>query len=178
MSRTITVTVIAITAIMVLAVTRSKSCTSKTGIVFNVNDNTDCTVTKLADVNDRIKRVASSLRGTQTGAKIAMRWNGRIDELDTDMGTSTAAVTTGKRSIRVCIQPDVPLDALVFVALHELAHVACDEIGHTPRFWDEFRYILDEATRIGAYSGHDPHAVICGRTVGRVPPRNARNMNR
>jgi hypothetical protein len=175
MSRTITVSVIAITAIAVLAVTRSKSCTSKTGIVFNVNHNTDCTMTKLADVNDRIKRVASSLRGTQTGAKIAMRWNGRIDELDMDMGIDTAAVTTGKRSIRVCIQPDAPLDALVFVALHELAHVACDEIGHTPRFWDEFRYILDEATRIGAYSGHDPHAVVCGRTVGRVPPRN---MNR
>ena len=174
MSRTITLSVIAITAIAALAVTRSKSCTSKTGIVFNVNGNTDCTVTKLADVNDRIKRVASSLRGTQTGAKIAMRWNGRIDELD-DMGADTAAVTTGKRSIRVCIQPDAPLDALVFVALHELAHVACDDIGHTPRFWDEFRYILDEATRIGAYSGHDPHAVVCGRTVGRVPPRN---MNR
>ena len=168
MSRTITLSAIAITAIAVLAATRTKSCTSKTGIVFNVNDQTDCTVTKLADVNDRIKRVASSLRGTQTGAKIAMRWNRRIDELDNTVA-DTAAVTTGKRSVRVCIQPGASLDALVFVALHELAHIACDEIGHTPRFWDEFRYILDEATRIGAYSGHDPRAVVCGRIVGRAP---------
>jgi len=177
MSRTIALSLIAIAAITALAVTRSKTCTSKTGIEFNVNETTNCMTTKLAEVNDRIKRVASSLRGTQTGAKVAMRWNGRIDELD-DAVVDAAALTTGKRSIRVCIQPGASLDALVFVALHELAHIACDEIGHTARFWDEFRYIIDEATRIGAYSAHDPRAVVCGRTVGRAPPRNMRNMNR
>ena len=169
MSRTITLSVIAIAAIAALAVTRSKTCTSKTGIVFNVNETTTCNGTKLAEVNDRIKRVASSLRGTQTGAKLAMRWDGRIDELDNAV-VDTAAVTSGKRTIHVCIQPDAPIEALVFVALHELAHIACDEIGHTVRFWDEFRYILDEATRIGAYSGHDPRAIVCGRTVGSQPP--------
>ena len=169
MSRTIALSVIAIAAITILATTRSKTCTSKTGIVFNVNETTTCNGTKLAEVNDRIKRVASSLRGTQSGAKLAMRWNGRIDELD-DAVVDTAAITTGKRSICVCIQPDAPIEALVFVALHELAHIACDEIGHTARFWDEFRYILDEATRIGVYSGHDSRAIVCGRTVGPQPP--------
>ena len=168
MSR-ITLSLIAIAAITILAATRSKTCTSKTGIEFNVNETTNCMTTKLAEVNDRIKRVASSLRGTQSGAKLAMRWTGRIDELD-DAVVDTAALTTGKRSIHVCVQPDAPLEALVFVALHELAHIACDEIGHTTRFWDEFRYILDEATRIGAYSGHDPRAIVCGRTVGPQPP--------
>ena len=172
MSRTIAITAIAIAALLALAATRSKTCRSKTGIAFNVSGKTDCVMTKIAEVNDRVSRVASSLRGTQTGAKIVMRWNGRIDELDAAV-SDAAALTTGKRSIQICTKPDASVDALVFVALHELAHIACDEIGHTRKFWAEFRYILDEATRIGAYSGHDPNAIVCGHVLGRVPPRSS-----
>ena len=172
MTKSFILPAVAIATLAALALTRSKTCRSNSGISFNVNADTVCASSKLAIVNDRVTRVATSLRGTQTGAKIAMRWNGRIDELARD-DAGPAAVTTGKRSIRVCTQPDASVDALVFVALHELAHIACDEIGHTQKFWAEFRYILDEATRTGAYSGHDPRAVVCGHPLGRAPPRSS-----
>jgi predicted metal-dependent hydrolase len=34
---------------------------------------------------------------------------------------------------------------LIFVAIHELAHVLCDEIGHTKKFEDIFHKLLQEA---------------------------------
>lgn len=46
-------------------------------------------------------------------------------------------------------------NTMTFVALHELAHVASEEIGHTPEFWDNFRWILEEAVNIGVYVKQD-----------------------
>lgn len=36
-------------------------------------------------------------------------------------------------------------DVLLFVVLHELTHVGCDEIGHPPAFWEWFRFLLRKA---------------------------------
>ena len=40
---------------------------------------------------------------------------------------------------------------LIYVTLHELAHVRCDEIGHTEKFHRIFKEILDEAANKGVY---------------------------
>ena len=45
----------------------------------------------------------------------------------------------------------IDLNTLTFVALHELSHVATKEIGHTPKFWQNFKFLLDEAVDIGIY---------------------------
>jgi hypothetical protein len=42
-------------------------------------------------------------------------------------------------------------NTLTYVLLHELGHLATDEIGHVPAFWANFRYILDVAEREGIY---------------------------
>ena len=47
------------------------------------------------------------------------------------------------------------LNTMMFVALHELAHVASTEIGHTEAFWDNFRWLLEEAIQIGIYKEQD-----------------------
>lgn len=47
------------------------------------------------------------------------------------------------------------LNTMMFVALHELAHVATSEVGHTPVFWDNFRWLLEEAIQIGVYREQD-----------------------
>lgn len=47
------------------------------------------------------------------------------------------------------------LNTMMFVALHELAHIASSEVGHTPQFWDNFRWILEEAIQIGVYREQD-----------------------
>ena len=46
-------------------------------------------------------------------------------------------------------------NTLTFVALHELAHVATESIGHTEEFWDNFKFLLIEAKKIGLYDPVD-----------------------
>jgi len=46
-------------------------------------------------------------------------------------------------------------NTLTFVALHELAHVATESIGHTEEFWDNFKFLLIEAKKIGVYDPVD-----------------------
>lgn len=45
----------------------------------------------------------------------------------------------------------VNINTMMFVCLHELAHVCNETIGHDAAFWDTFRWILEESINIGIY---------------------------
>jgi predicted metal-dependent hydrolase len=40
---------------------------------------------------------------------------------------------------------------LLFVTIHELAHIMSDSIGHTKEFWDHMRFLLEEAEKLSLY---------------------------
>jgi len=40
---------------------------------------------------------------------------------------------------------------LMYVTLHELAHIFCDEVGHTPAYHKIFERLLHIANEIGIY---------------------------
>ena len=44
-------------------------------------------------------------------------------------------------------------DTLTFVAIHELSHVATKSIGHKTEFWDNFKFLLENAKAAGI---HEP----------------------
>ena len=46
-------------------------------------------------------------------------------------------------------------NTLTFVAIHELAHIATKSIGHTDEFWQNFKFLLQEAEKINIYSPVD-----------------------
>ena len=45
---------------------------------------------------------------------------------------------------------------LIYVILHELSHVICDEIGHTDKFHRIFDAVLEIATADGLYDPSIP----------------------
>ena len=45
---------------------------------------------------------------------------------------------------------------LMYVVLHELAHVICDEIGHTKKFERIFKELLNDAGELGIYNASIP----------------------
>jgi len=63
--------------------------------------------------------------------------------------------TINKKKIYMCLRDQngeyYDDNMLLFVALHELAHVLCDEIGHTAKFNRIFQELLDEAASEGIY---------------------------
>tara|TARA_B000000557_G_scaffold246375_1_gene229429 strand:- start:22 stop:621 length:600 start_codon:yes stop_codon:yes gene_type:complete len=46
-------------------------------------------------------------------------------------------------------------NTLTFVALHELSHIATESVGHTPEFWNNFKFILKNAVKIKIYKPID-----------------------
>ena len=46
-------------------------------------------------------------------------------------------------------------NTLLFVAIHELSHIATKSIGHTPEFWQNFKFLLQEAKIINIYTPED-----------------------
>lgn len=49
----------------------------------------------------------------------------------------------------------IDMNTLTFVALHELSHVATASVGHGQEFWENFRWILQNAKEAGIYSPID-----------------------
>jgi len=67
------------------------------------------------------------------------------------------------------------INTMMFVALHELAHLASESIGHTKEFWQNFKWILTEAINIGIYQDQDYKAKpkdYCGIKITDSPLHN------
>jgi hypothetical protein len=63
-------------------------------------------------------------------------------------------------------------NTLMFVALHELSHVATVSVGHTPEYWNNFKFILENAVEFGLYDPVDYKKTptgYCGMTISDNP---------
>lgn len=46
-------------------------------------------------------------------------------------------------------------NTITFVAIHELAHVGTKSVGHKDEFWENFKFLLENAKEIGVYTPED-----------------------
>jgi hypothetical protein len=59
-------------------------------------------------------------------------------------------------------------NTLMFVALHELSHLATKSVGHNDEFWSNFKFIIQESEKIGVYKPVDyknNKTDYCGMTI-------------
>ena len=59
-------------------------------------------------------------------------------------------------------------NTLMFVALHELSHIATETIGHTDEFWANFKFLIQNAKKIGIYNPQNYKAnpqMYCGLKI-------------
>jgi hypothetical protein len=47
------------------------------------------------------------------------------------------------------------VNTMMFVAIHEIAHIMTTSVGHTEEFWDNMRYLLQKAIKVGVYQKED-----------------------
>ena len=62
----------------------------------------------------------------------------------------------------------IDINTLMYVALHELSHIASESIGHTEEFWDNFKFLITESKEIGIYKPIDyknNNTQYCGMTI-------------
>ena len=63
-------------------------------------------------------------------------------------------------------------NTLTFVAIHELGHLMTKSIGHTEEFWKNFKFLLQNAKKIGIYNPVDYKTKpigYCGMTISDNP---------
>lgn len=64
------------------------------------------------------------------------------------------------------------LETLTFVTLHELTHIAIEDLDHPPRFWQAFKFVLEEAQEAGVLRNVDYSrrpTVYCGMDIDYNP---------
>ncbi|GAX85683.1 hypothetical protein CEUSTIGMA_g13098.t1 [Chlamydomonas eustigma] len=97
-----------------------------------------------------------------------------LSEGGTEVGYTSYAVNKGEKIV-VCLRQKagngqkedafVDENVLTYVAIHELAHLMTEIVGHTTDFWDNFRRLAREAIAIGVYERIDFEAApepYCG----------------
>ena len=77
-----------------------------------------------------------------------------------ELSGSNKSFTINKREIYLCLKDKngnyYDDNMLIYVLLHELAHVKCDEIGHTEKFKEIFKLLLQKAEVAGIYNPFQP----------------------
>lgn len=120
-------------------------------LLANIRKSLDTLTThlsKMAPDDERTKRILENFRSD------------RISEGVENTKYTSYSVNKGEKIVfclraRDASKKLMDLNTMMFVALHEIGHVASTEIGHTQQFWDNFRWILEEAIQIGVYKEQD-----------------------
>ena len=66
----------------------------------------------------------------------------------------------------------IETNLILFVAIHELAHVMTDEVGHTDKFWANMKYLLEVGEKLGVYVPEDYDKnpqMYCGEEINSTP---------
>lgn len=102
--------------------------------------------------------------------RIRERWDFGITSFRRNSPEDPIAHSTDKQNVSLCLHETDPNTAF-FVLLHELAHIATPERGHTPTFWDNFRVLLHLATRKGLFVPLRRPSTMCGKPIKPFGPR-------
>lgn len=66
----------------------------------------------------------------------------------------------------------IDLNTLTFVAIHELSHIMTKSVGHKQEFWENFKFLLENAKESGIYQPVDykkKPKEYCGMTINDNP---------
>jgi hypothetical protein len=144
-------------------------------IISNVDGNTYCVrersklelaADKLAKVNQNMKSLVEHCKNNFDSEERIKRLTEGFNpkKITETLPTSefTAYSENKGEKIAFCLDTEknnkgrlIDLNTLTFVAIHELSHVASKSVGHTPEFWANFKFLLQEAEKINIYKPVD-----------------------
>jgi hypothetical protein len=135
----------------------------------------------LANISDKLTRLVEQVvsknpekEGIQ---QLKRNFNSRNIIENTPGGKYTAYSVNKGEQLALCLRGAkddtfIELNLIIFVAIHEIAHVMTDEVGHTKKFWDNMKYLLEEGEKIGIYTPEDyskKPKMYCGLEINSSP---------
>ena len=117
----------------------------------------------LSDIADRLEKIVKHYVAKHPDSKEAKflfeNFNKKnISESSPHSGYTSYSVNKGERIVLCIRQKDdtfVDKNVIMYVGVHELAHLGTESIGHEPEFWDFFKELLEDAVSIGLYTKVD-----------------------
>lgn len=160
----------------------------KDGLMYCVRDrkNKEQSADLLASVNERCKAIVVYLQEKypkdERVIRLAKGFNPqRINEVLPTSSLTAYSENKGEK-IAFCLNRTkspketetklIDIDTLTFVAYHELTHVMCKTYGHTNEFWENFKFVLENAKTAGFYEPIDykkSPAKYCGMSISDNP---------
>jgi len=135
----------------------------------------------LADISDKLTKlveyVVESEPDKEGIQQLKRNFNSRNIIENTPGGKYTAYSVNKGEQLALCLRDAkddtfIELNLIIFVAVHEIAHVMTDEVGHTKKFWNNMRYLLEEGEKIGIYTPEDYSKnpkMYCGLEINSSP---------
>lgn len=128
-------------------------------------------------LTDLVEHVYSKDRDKDGVGQLMRKFNSRNIIENTPGGKYTAYSVNKGEQLALCLRnvkddTFIELNLILFVAIHEIAHVMTDEIGHTPKFWKNMKYLLEEGEKIGVYTPEDYEKypkMYCGMEINSTP---------
>ena len=148
--------------------------------VRDLSDSLDA-ANMLADISDKltklVEHVVSSNPDREGIQQLKRNFNSRNIIENTPGGQYTAYSVNKGEQLALCLRDAkddtfIELNLIIFVAIHEIAHVMTDEVGHTKQFWNNMRYLLEEGEKIGIYTAEDYSKnpkMYCGLEINSSP---------
>ena len=117
----------------------------------------------IATIKNKLKTLLEHLQKTSGSSdeRVAMLTANyrpeRVSEGVDTPGYTSYSVNKGEQIVLCLRNKDKLMDinTMMFVVLHEFAHLATESIGHTEEFWTNFKWILEESMNIGIYARQD-----------------------
>lgn len=135
----------------------------------------------LADIREGLEKIVAHLEKTAPDdprvRQLSKNFDGAaIQEGRASNKYTSYSVSKGEKIV-FCLRNKetgelVDKNTMIFVGIHELAHIATVDVGHTDGFWTNMRWLLDEAINIGVYFKQDfkrNPVKYCGLTITSSP---------
>ena len=150
-------------------------------LVRNLSDKNEA-ANKLGSISDSLKNLVNSLNENDDskGEYIKNLKESFNPEYITENipGSIYVAYSVNKgEELSLCIRDKgsekfIDDNTIIFVAIHELAHIMTPETGHTPLFWDNMKFLLEQASSQGIYMPIDysqSPVEYCGMDINSTP---------
>lgn len=117
----------------------------------------------LADINAKLilltQHMLAKYPDSDDAKRLYKNYNrNALSEGSSESGYTSYSVNKGEKIV-LCIRQSnnefVDKNTIMYVAVHELAHIMTKEIGHTQTFWDNFKILLKEATKLKIYKNYN-----------------------
>ncbi len=150
-------------------------------LVRNLSDKNEA-ANKLGSISDSLKNLVNSLNENDDskGEYIKNLKESFNHEYITENipGSIYVAYSVNKgEELSLCIRDKgsekfIDDNTIIFVAIHELAHIMTPETGHTPLFWNNMKFLLEQASSQGIYMPIDysqSPVEYCGMDINSTP---------